>query len=474
MIWSAFQKYSTMFISFVSGIILARLLTPHDYGCIGMLAIFMVIAEAFVDGGFGSALIQKKNPTQEDYSTIFFWNLGMAALMYVVLYFSAPAIASFYDMPVLCDVLRVQGVVLFIFAFNLVQRNLLRKKMNFKVLGIVTIATSIISLTVTILMACHGYGVWSLVAQNILVGFIPALVFWFYIRWRPQMIFSLKSFKELFGFGFFMFLTNLLNRFERQIQGLLIGKVYDASTMGFYSKAHAVERLSSTSISQVMGQVTYPLYAELQDDRAALINAIRRVTITLSYVTFPLMFILMLCAKPIFIILYSERWAASIPYFQVLCLAGLPYCLQSSNYQSIAAIGESKVLFYWTAFKRVVGISLIVSGMMLFGMTGLLVGIVMNTWCSYLVNISMVSKYVGYKWWCQLKDITPVFVASTIAAIVSYGLGSLIDTNMYVVGIINFSTYIIVYMSWSVLFNPEAYSFAKNTFISIRNKKKYR
>lgn len=473
MIWSAFQKYSTMFISFISGIILARLLTPHDYGCIGMLAIFMVIAEAFVDGGFGSALIQKKNPTKEDYSTIFFWSLGMAALMYSVLYISAPAIATFYDIPILCNVMRVQGIVLIIFAFNLVQRNLLRKMMNFKVLSIVTIVTSVVSLTVTILMAYHGYGVWSLVAQNILVGFIPAFVFWFYIKWRPQMKFSLKSFRELFSFGFFMFLTNLLGRFERQIQGLLIGKVYDASTMGFYSKAHAVERLSSTSISQVMGQVTYPLYAELQDDRVALINAIRRVTITLSYFTFPLMFILMLCAKPIFIVLYSERWAASVPYFQVLCLAGLPYCLQSSNSQSIAAIGESKVLFYWTVVKRVVGISLIVSGMALYGMTGLLVGIVLNTWCSYFINISVVSKYIGYKWWQQLKDIAPVFVVSTLTAVVSYGLGCFIDTNMYVVGIINLFTYIIVYMSWSVLFKPEAYSFAKNTFVLIRNKKKH-
>ena len=153
MVWTALQKYSTMFIQFISGIILARLLTPYDYGCIGMLAIFMTLAEAFIDGGFGSALIQKKRPTQEDYSTIFWWNIGVAVVMYAILFFSAPAISRFYGIPLLCDVLRVQGVILFIYAFNIIQRNQLRKKLNFKLLSIVSIATSLIALGVTIYMA---------------------------------------------------------------------------------------------------------------------------------------------------------------------------------------------------------------------------------------------------------------------------------------------------------------------------------
>ena len=261
MIWTALQRYSTMLIQFISGIILARLLTPYDYGCIGMLMIFMVLAESFIDGGFGSALIQKKQPTQEDYSTIFWWNLGMAVVLYVVLYFSAPAIAWFYDIPLLCDVLRVQGLILFIYAFNIVQRNQLQKKLNFKILSIVTISTSIISLTVTVLMAYHGYGVWSLVTQHILTALIPALVFWFYIKWRPRLTFSWHSFRELFSFGFYMFLTHLVNQFGNQFQGLLIGRFYNPSIMGLYSKAQATEKLSSQSISQVLTQVTYPLYA---------------------------------------------------------------------------------------------------------------------------------------------------------------------------------------------------------------------
>lgn len=458
--WTALQKYSTMFISFVSGIILARLLTPHDYGCIGMLSIFMVLAESFIDGGFGSALIQKKCPTQEDYSTIFYWNLGMAVLMYAVLFFCAPPIARFYDIPLLCDVLRVQGLILFVYAFNIVQRNQLRKKLNFKVLSIVTITTSLIALSVTIFMAYKGCGVWALVVQHLITAAIPAIVFWLFIKWRPTWTFSWKSFKELFSFGFYMFLTHLLNSFGQHIQGLLIGRVYNPSTMGYYSKALGVERLASTSVSSIMTQVTYPLYAEAQDDSKMLINILKRLTMTLSYITFPLMFILILLAKPIFIVLYSERWLSSVPYFQVLCLAGLANCLMSVNLQTISAIGESKVMFIWTVIKRTIGIAAIVLGLIWFGMKGLLVGIIINNYFSYFVNISLVSKYIGYKWTQQLLDIMPIIIASVLSAIISYLSGCFLHLNMYLDGLVKLVVYLLIYLGWSFVCKPEAFTYS--------------
>ncbi len=457
--WTALQRYSTMLIQFVSGIILARLLTPYDYGCIGMLMIFMLLAESFIDGGFGSALIQKKQPTQTDYSTVFFWNLGLSAVLYAVLYLSAPAIARFYGIPLLSDVLRVQGIILFIYAFNIVQQNQLRKKLNFKLLSVVTIMTSLIALSVTIIMAYHGYGVWALVAQYILTALIPALVFWFCVRWRPQWVFSWQSFRELFSFGFYMFLTNLLNQFGHQIQGLLIGRFYSASTMGYYSKANSTERLASTSISKIMSQVTYPLYAEMQDNKTALGDMIKKITLTLSYVTFPLMFILLLCAKPLFIFLYSERWADSVPYFQVLCVAGLAYSLQSVNYQSVAAIGKSRTMFVWTFVKRVIGIVLVVAGLLLDGMRGLLVGMVLNTWFSYYINIWLVSKYIGYSWLRQLLDIMPVLLASLVAAAMTYAVGAFCSLSLYMDGLLKLGVFIVFYAAWSVLVRPEAYQY---------------
>jgi O-antigen/teichoic acid export membrane protein len=463
MVWTFFQKYSKMIIQFVSGIILARLLTPFDYGCIGMLSIFMVLAEAFIDGGFGSALIQKKCPTQEDYSTIFWWNVVMAFVMYAVLYFCAPAISRFYKIPLLCNVLRVQGLVLFIYALNVIQRNQLKKRLNFKLLSIVSVSTAIIALGITIFMAYKGFGVWALVTQNLIVAAIPSLVFWFYVKWRPKWVFSWRSFKELFSFGFYMFLTHILNRFGQQIQGLLIGKVYNPSTMGYYSKAHSVEKLASTSISQVMTQVTYPLYAEVQDDKEKMQNMVKRLTMTLSYITFPLMFILLLCAKPIFVLLYSERWLQSVPYFQVLCVAGLAYCLQSVNLQTISAIGKSRTMFIWTLFKRIIGIGMVIGGLVLWGMKGLLVGVVLNTWFSYFVNIGLVSKHIGYKWWRQLLDLMPVGIASLVAAIISFGFGYLLKLNMYPDGIVKLMVYVAIYLSWSFIFKPEAYTY----FLSI-------
>ena len=452
-----------MFIQFISGIILARLLTPYDYGCIGMLSIFMVLAEAFIDGGFGSALIQKKRPTQEDYSTIFFWNLGVAALMYIVLFITAPAIARFYDIPLLQSVLRVQGIILFIYAFNIVQRNQLQKKLNFKVLSIVTIATSLIALSITIYMAYSGFGVWSLVTQHILTAAIPALVFWFYIKWRPKWVFSRQSFKELFSFGLYIFLANFVNQFSQKIQGLLIGKIYNPTTMGYYSKAEGTEKLASTSISNVMIQVTYPLYAEVQDDKEAMTRMVRRLTSTLAFITFPLMFILLLCAKPIFVLLYSDRWLPSIPYFQILCIAGLAGCLQAVNLQVIAAIGKSKTMFVWTMVKRAVGIGAIAFGLIIWGMEGLLIGVVVNYWFSYAVNISLVSKYIGYKWERQVMDLLPIAIASLVAAIISYGVGYLLHLNMYPDGLVKCLVFLIIYFGWSYLLKPDSYIY----FLSI-------
>ena len=463
MVWTALQKYSRMGIQFISGIILARLLTPYDYGCIGMLSIFMVLAESFIDGGFGSALIQKKQPTQEDYSTIFWWNLGMACLMYAILYVCAPAISRFYDIPLLCDVLRVQGIVLFIYAFNIVQRNQLRKSLNFKVLSIVSIISSIIVLLVTIIMAYKGYGVWALVAHNLVGAAIPAIVFWFVIKWRPIVTFSKQSFKELFGFGFYMFWTHLIESFSRQVTGLVIGKVYNPTTLGYYSKALGTERIASHTISSIMTQVTYPLYAEVQDNRKVMINMIKRLTTTISYITFPLMFILMLTAKPLFILLYSDKWIQSIPYFQVLCVAGLAACLQSVNLQTISAIGKSKTMLVWTIVKRTVGLGAMVGGLMLFGMKGLLVGVIINAWFSYFVNISLVSKHIGYKWTQQLLDILPVGIASVVSAGVAFLSINYLHLNMYLDGALKLVVYAVIYLGWSLIFKPESYTY----FLSI-------
>lgn len=470
MIWTALQRYATIFIQFVSGIILARLLTPHDYGCIGMLTIFMVLSRTFIDSGFGSALIQKKQPTQVDYSSIFWWNIGMAIVMYSLLFVSAPAIARFYRIPLLSKVLRVQGVVLFIYAFNIIQQNMLRKNLNFKLLSIVTIVTSVVALSVTIWMAYAGFGVWALVAQYIITAAVPAAVFWFTVKWRPSFVFSTQSFKKLFGFGFYMFMTQFISELSRQIQGLLIGKVYNPSTLGYYTRANSTEQVASTSISQIVTQVAYPLYAEVQDDKKRLANMIQQLTAVMAYINAPLMFILLLCAKPLFQILYSEKWLPSVPYFQILCIAGLAYSLQSVNTQSIAAIGKSDVMFRWTIVKRIIGLFFVVGGLALFGIYGLLWGAVLNTWFCYSVNIGLVSKYIGYKWFNQVLNLIPIMALSSVTALVCYLLGKHLQLTMHTELVLIVLFYSVLYIITSAALKMQSYQYTKSALMQLLSK----
>ena len=457
MVWTSVQRFAGMGISFISGIILARLLTPEDYGAIGMLTIFMLVAQSFLDSGFGAALIQKKRPTQEDYSTVFWFNLFMSIALYLILFVSAPFIADFYHMPILCDVLRVQALVLIISAVTIVQANQLRKSFQFKKIAIVHLFSSIISLSVTIWMAYKGYGVWSLVVQGLLLSAIPSVIYWFTNKWYPKLVFSKESFNSLFAFGGYMFLVHVINEICNNIQGLLIGRLYNASTMGYYSKARSTEKLASTSISQSLTQITFPLYAEVQDDRQRLIGLIQKLTGIIAFVTFPLMFILILVAKPIFVLLYSDRWLPSVPYFQILCIAGISICLQSVNLQAISAIGNSKTVFSWTLIKRAIGLIFVIGGLWVWGIKGLLCGMVLSSWMMYLINAYLVSIHIGYKMRQQMLDLSPILLLSVIA----FAVGMFSNTfgfGMYIRGGTALVLFVLVYWGISHIAKMRSYN----------------
>lgn len=472
MVWTAIQKYSTMVIKFISGIILARLLMPEDYGAIGMLLIFMSLAEVFIDAGFGSALIQKKNPSQTDYSTVFYFNIVMSVILYALLFFSAPAIADFYRMPILCKVLRVQGLILFIYAFNIIQSNQIRKNLKFKKLSKITITSSIVSLVVTIIMAYMGFGVWALVTQNFLGALIPCLFFWMTMNWRPTWEFSWNSFKELFGFGFYMFLTHIFTTFSQRITSLLVGRWFNAATMGYYTKASSFSKFATLSVTGVMIQTTYPLYASVKDDKERLVNMVKRITSTLAYITVPMLSILILIAEPLIVFLYSDRWLPSVPYFQILCIGGMAGCLQSVNQQTIAAIGKSKVFFVWTIVKESVGITSQVTGLIVFGMWGLLVGKVFSSWFSYLVNISLVSRYVGYKHYRQLIDLSPIFLVSCFSLAVGYFVSGWLNLSLYIDAFVKVTVFMAVYVAWSTIFKPESFTYILSVVKTYKSKKK--
>lgn len=469
-VWSGIQKTGTILLNFISSIVLARLLTPHDYGVIGMLTIFLALSNTFIDGGFGSALIQKKQPSDIDYSTIFYWNLFISIIVYIVLWIGAPIIARFYALPMLTEVLRVQSLVLVINALRIVQVNQLRKKLKFKKIAFVDLFSSFIALILTIYLAWRGLGVWALVAQQLLVSIITTLLYWLLSKWRPLFVFSKQSFKELFSFGSFILLSNLLNTFCNNIQGLLIGKVYNSSTLGLFTKAKRTEELSSTFISHILDQVSYPVLSESQNDKEKMIKILKNFITTSAYITFPLMLFLILFAKPIFIVLYSNRWLNSVPYFQVLCISGIAICLQTINYYAVAAIGKSKELFKWTIIKRLLGLVFIVLGIICFGMYGVLFGMVLTSWTIYLINAMLVSKYVGYSLKQQFSDLFPIMLLSLFAVLIAYIEGLVLYLPQSIIAIIQGITYISVYLLASYLFRLKALNYTIDVISTIFHK----
>lgn len=468
-IWSSLQKFGTMGISFVSNIFLARLLSPDDYGCIGMLMIFILFANTFIDGGFGSALIQKKEPTQEDYSTIFYWNLALSSALYAVLYFTSPLIAGFYNLPLLASVLKVQGLVLILNSLSIIQQNRLRKQLKFKKLAVVSLISATISLSVTICLAYIGWGVWALVAQQLLMSFFNAVLFWIVARWRPSLVFSGKSFKELFSFGGFILLSNLLNTLGNNVQGLLIGKYFNSYTMGLYSQARKLEEIASTSISNVVDQVSFPVLAEVQNDNAKLTNVLKKLVTSIAFLSFPIMLLLIAIAKPLIVLLYSAKWIDCVPYFQILCIAGLAISLQNINYYAVAAIGKSKELFYWTVIKRIISLMLIVIGFFMYEIWGLLGGMVLAAYIMYAINAVLVSKNVGYKFTCQMKDLMPILIISLISFVLTI-LSTCINLSSLLEILLASFIFILSYLILSYVFMRQRIRELKTLLLGVMNK----
>lgn len=471
-VWSGIQKTGTILLNFISSIVLARLLTPHDYGVIGMLTIFLALSNTFIDGGFGSALIQKKNPNNLDYSTIFYWNLFLSLFLYAVLWFSAPFIAFFYNLSILTDVLRVQSLVLIINALRIVQINQLRKNLKIKIIAFVELVSAGIALIITIFLAWKGFGVWALVIQQLVFSTLSTLLCWILNKWRPLITFSKTSFYELFSFGGFILLSNLLNTFCNNIQGLLIGKVYNSSTLGLFTKAKRTEELSSTFISHILDQVSYPVLSESQNDKEKMIKILKNFITTSAYITFPLMLFLIVFAKPIFIVLYSNRWLNSVPYFQVLCISGIAICLQTINYYAVAAIGKSKELFKWTIIKRLLGLVFIVLGIICFGMYGVLFGMVLSAWSIYIINAFLVSKYVGYSLKQQFSDLFPILTLAVLTAVLTYTINIIVELEIPIISVLQAIFFCLFYIFFSYIFKFDALKNTKSVFQVLLSKLK--
>lgn len=457
MLWSTLGKFGTMGIQFITNMVLARLLMPADFGTIGMLGIFIVLSETFIIGGFGQALIQKKNPTHIDYTTVFYWNLVASIVMYALLYAFSPIISRFYEMPQLEPIVRVYGLVLIISAFSIVQNNQLQKSLNFKALSMRNITAAFFGTVVSIIMALYGFGVWSLVASHLVNAIISVVLLWRLSSWRPTWNFSWQSFKELFSFGSLMALSSLVDQFYKEMQGLIIGKWYSPADLGYYSQAKKLENIPTSSLSQIVSQVTFPVFSKLQDDKVKLKTGVRKCTAAVTFLNFPLNILLIAIASPLIRILYGPNWEQSILYFQLMNIVGLFYAITTMNNTIIKSLGKSKIFLYIKIAQRLIGLLLIIVGAS-HSILGLLIGVISSVVFNYIITTSVNKKLLDYGIFEQITDVGTCLLLASTLGVITYLITALnYVCSQYIVMVIQIFFYIFAYLIISKLIKLQGY-----------------
>ena len=456
MIWSSIGKFGTLGLNFISNMVLARLLSASDYGIIGMLSIFISVSSVLVSAGFGSALIQKKNPSHVDFTSVFYWNLAAALVFYGLLFLSGPFIARFYDMPELCIVLRVQSVSLIIQAFSTVQSCQLQKQLRFRELSVRSIVATLIGTVVGIVFAFMGYGVWSLVLSNISANLAGVFLLWYLSSWRPSLEFSFKSLKELFSFGGLIALSSLVETVYSNIQGLIIGKWFSASDLGYYTQARKLEEIPTSSLSQIVNQVSFPVFSALQDDRQRLLQGVRKNIKAITYLNFPMMVLLMVIAKPLILTLYGDKWLVSVPYFRVLCISSMVYTLNTLNTNVIKSLGKGRLFFFVQLLKRVIGLAVIFFSIR-FGINGLLWAVTSVGYICVVINMAVNKRLIGYGFREQVQDVGYCYVVSALLGLFVYEICKLIPLSQFVVMFIAVIIYIVLYLLASRVLHFEGY-----------------
>lgn len=359
--WNAVECFLTQGISFVVGIIVARILSPSDYGIVGMLAVFMAVSQVFVHSGFGAALVRTQDRTVDDYATAFYFNVTTGALFYGILFLTAPYIAAFYDMPILKDVLRVYAVTLIISALQIVPRTKLTVEVDFKSQAIIGVMVALVSGTTSIWMAYSGYGVWTLVWQAIVSAALTTLSLWIVTHWKPwEGRFKRSSFNRLFSFGSNLLASSLLHIIYKNVSTLVIGKFYTPADLGLYSRGQKISELPSQYLASVVQKVSYPVMSRLQDDNERLLQVYRKYLGMSSMVIFFLMVLLIAVAEPLVRIMLTEKWMGAVPYLRIFCLALMFDHVCSFNINMMYVKGRSDLFFWLEIIKKVIVVPLLV------------------------------------------------------------------------------------------------------------------
>lgn len=461
LIWKFLERGGVQGVQFILSIVLARLVSPDDYGVIALILVFIQIATVFIQSGFNTALIQKKDSDDTDFSSIFYLSLFVALLCYVVLFFAAPFIANFYKQEILTPVIRVISLTLFFGAVNSVQSTYVSKTMQFKRFFYSSMGAVVGSGIVGVILAYMGYGVWALVAQQLIKDVVICLILWFTVKWRPKLLFSFERVKSLFSFGWKLLCSALLDTVFRNIYNLIIGKIYNSQSLGYFNRGHQFPQVIATNLDGSIQSVMLPTLSANNDNPSEVKRITRRSISTSAFILMPCMFGLAAVAEPLVKVLLTDKWLPCVPFLQLACISYALYPIHTANLTGINALGRSDVFLKLEIVKKCVTVINILITLP-HGIYAMAIGQVVQSFISTFINSYPNKKLMGYSYFEQWKDLFPSFILSIVMAGIVW-LINLIPLMPIITLIIQILVGIVVYILLSKLFKLEVFSYFVNT-----------
>lgn len=460
LLWKFSERILAQAVTFIVSIILARLLSPDDYGNIALVTVFITIANVFVVNGFGSALIQKLEVDNTDYSSVFFANIVFSCFLYLIIFIISPIVSNFYSSPILCPVLRVLGLRIPIAAINSVQQAYVSRNMLFKKFFFSTLFGTLLSGIVGCIMAYVGYGIWALVVQYLANTSVDTVVLWFTVKWRPDFVFSISRVRILFSYGWKLLLSGLLDTGYTQLRSLVIGKKYTSSDLAYYNRGDQYPQLVVININTSISSVMFPAISKCQDDLAKVKSMTRRAIKTSSYIMWPLMIGLDIVAKPLISLMLTDKWLPCVPYLQVACFTYAFWPIHTANLEALKAIGRSDIYLRLEILKKGIGLLLLLATMN-YGVMAIALSLIVSTIISSFINASPNKKLLGYSYIDQIKDMMPAFLLSCVMGVVIYPLSFFINNSLILI-IIQIILGAIVYILLSRILKLESFMYILN------------
>lgn len=456
-IWRFMERIGAQGVGFIVSLFLARLLTPEDYGQVALVTVFITILNTFALSGIGTSLIQKKDTDELDYSTVFHFNIIFSILLYGLLFLCAPLIGKFYNDPSLVLLVRVLGISIIISGANNVQRSYVSKTMQFRRFFFSTIVGTIVSGIVGVIMAYKGMGTWAIVGQQLTNNVVDTVILWFTVGWRPKKIFSFSRLKVLYSFGWKLLVSSLIDTIYTNLYSLVIGKFYDANTLGLYNKGVQFPNLIVSNVNGPIQSVLLPAMSYEQDNKKRVKEMTRRSIVTSSFLIFPMMIGMAAIAKPMVILLLTEKWVACVPFVQISCITLAFYPIHTANLQAINAMGRSDIFLKLEIIKKFVGLGLLIVAVP-FGVYIMVWFKALSSLISTFINAYPNKKLLNYSYLEQMKDLLPSIVSASIMGIIVWGV-ELLNLNVLVTIVIQIVLGTGVYLTIAKVFKFECFEY---------------